>query len=173
VTNDASHKDGASRNLAFALTRLRPNGWIEECCLTDNDHPLLHTLAYAAEGWIGGGVILEDPRFIEAGKRVADALIAKLRPDGGLAGRFDSAWNEAATWSCLTGDAQTSICGGDSSRIRGREAGRAMNRYPCAPSGAGILEPAVVGPSGLASLWGGYGPFGLATGAVLRRRACS
>jgi uncharacterized protein YyaL (SSP411 family) len=164
VTKDAAHKDGASRNLAFAITRLRPNGWIEECCLTDNDHPLLHTLAYAAEGWIGGGAILEDPRFLEAGKRVADALLAKLRADGGLAGRFDSSWNEAATWSCLTGDAQTSICWWRLFEITGeeryREAGRAMNRFLMRTQRREDPNPAVVGAiKGSHPLWGGYGPF--------------
>jgi hypothetical protein len=164
VTKDAAHRDGASRNLAFAITRLRPNGWIEECCLTDNDHPLLHTLAYAAEGWIGGGAILEDSRFLEAGKRVADALLAKQRPDGGLAGRFDPSWNEAASWSCLTGDAQTSICWWRLFEITGeeryREAGRALNRYLMRTQRREDPNPAVVGAiKGSHPLWGGYGPF--------------
>jgi hypothetical protein len=164
VTGDPAHKDAASRNLAFAMTRLRPNGWIEECCLTDNDHPLLHTLAYAAEGWIGGGVILQDERFVEAGRRVADALLAKLRPDGGLAGRFDASWNEAATWSCLTGDAQMSICWWRLFEItkdeRYRTAGRAIDRYLMRTQRRQDPNPAVVGAiKGSHPLWGGYGPF--------------
>jgi len=164
ATGDPAHREVASRNLAFAMTRLRPNGWIEECCLTDNDRPLLHTLAYAAEGWIGGGVILDDDRFVEAGRRVADALLAKQRADGSLAGRFDAAWNEAASWSCLTGDAQTSICWWRLFEITGenryREAGRAMNRYLRRTQRREDPNPAVVGAiKGSHPLWGGYGPF--------------
>jgi hypothetical protein len=164
VTGDAAQRDAASRNLAFALSRLQPNGWIAECCLTDNDHPLLHTLAYAAEGWIGGGAILQDERFIEAGKRVADALIAKQRPDGGLAGRFDAQWNEAASWSCLTGDAQTSVCWWRLFEITGEEryrtAGRAVNRYLMRTQRREDPNPAVAGAiKGSHPLWGGYGPF--------------
>ena len=164
VTGEPRHRDAAAANLAFATSRLRPNGWIEECCLTDNEHPLLHTLAYAAEGWIGGGVILGDDRFVEAGRRTAEALMARQSQDGGLAGRFDASWNEAASWSCLTGDAQTSICWWRLFEITGdarfRDAGRAMNRYLMKTQRRSDPNPAVRGAiKGSHPLWGGYGPF--------------
>ncbi len=109
ITGDAAHKDAVMRNLEFVLTKQRSNGWFEECCLDDNQKPLLHTIAYTMEGLFEAGALLREPRFQEAAKRAADALLAKQRPDGSLSGQFDSSWNEAATWSCLTGDAQTAI----------------------------------------------------------------
>jgi hypothetical protein len=39
-------------------------------------------------------------------------LLARQGIDGSLSGRFDSGWKPAANWSCLTGDAQTSIIWG-------------------------------------------------------------
>jgi uncharacterized protein YyaL (SSP411 family) len=55
------------------------------------------------------GEVLGEPRFQAAAKLAADALLAQQRPDGSLSGQFDSEWNDSATWSCLTGDAQTAI----------------------------------------------------------------
>ena len=133
ITGQACHRDAAVANLDFALTRQRENGWFQDCCLDDDERPLLHTLAYAMEGFLEGGVILEDSRYIRAAGRAADALLARQRPDGSLAGRFDRDWQPAARWSCLTGDAQTSIVWFRLAELTGEsryiEAGRRMNRY--------------------------------------------
>ena len=61
------------------------------------------------EGLLEGGVLLGEPDLVQAAQRAADALVERQRPDGGLAGRFDSKWNPVGRWSCLTGDAQTAI----------------------------------------------------------------
>jgi hypothetical protein len=37
-------------------------------------------------------------------------LLEKLEVDGRLAGRFDSQWQPAASWVCLTGTAQIAHC---------------------------------------------------------------
>jgi DUF1680 family protein len=133
ITGDARHREAALRNLQFVLTRQRANGWFEECCLDDNRRPLLHTLAYTMEGLLEAGVIAGEPAFVDGARRAADALRACQRADGGLAGRFDHAWTPAARWSCLTGDAQTSIVWLRLAEITGDpryvEAARRMNRY--------------------------------------------
>jgi hypothetical protein len=133
ITKDRAHRDAAERNLDFALKRQRPNGWFEDCCLEDDQRPLLHTIAYTMEGLFEAGEHLGALRFQAAAKLAADALLAKQRPDGGLSGQFDSGWNDSATWSCLTGDAQTAIVWlrlhektGDARYL---EAARRINRY--------------------------------------------
>jgi hypothetical protein len=109
VTGDPAHRDAAIRNLDFVLTKQRPNGWFEDCCLEDNRRPLLHTLAYTIEGLFEAGAVLSEDRFRDAARLAADALVTRQRPDGSLAGRFDAEWNDAARWTCLTGDAQTAL----------------------------------------------------------------
>ncbi|HEX7077298.1 MAG TPA: hypothetical protein VF363_02620 [Candidatus Eisenbacteria bacterium] len=111
VTGEARHRDAAVRNLTYVLTRQRANGWFEDCCLSDNRRPLLHTLAYTMEGLLEAGVLLGEERFIEAARRAADGILAAQTRDGRLPGRFDDSWKPAARFGCLTGDAQTAIVG--------------------------------------------------------------
>jgi hypothetical protein len=109
ITGDARYRDAAVRNLDFVLTRQAPNGWFADACLSDNARPLLHTLAYTMEGLLEGGARLGVARYVEGARRAASALVDRLRPDGSLAGRFDPEWRPMATWSCLTGEAQTAV----------------------------------------------------------------
>ena len=133
VTGDSRHRDAVVRNLDYVLSRQRPNGWYEECCLDDNDRPLLHTIAYTMEGLLESGRVLGDTRYVEAARRAADALLGLQRRDGGLAGRFDAEWRPSARWSCVTGDAQTAIVWLRLHEITGErrylEAARRLNRF--------------------------------------------
>jgi hypothetical protein len=109
ITGDARYRDAAVRNLDFVLTCQAPNGWFANACLSDNERPLLHTVAYTMEGLLEGGARLGVARYVEGAGRAASALVARLRPDGSLAGRFDREWRPMARWSCLTGEAQTAV----------------------------------------------------------------
>lgn len=95
-----------ARALRPVLAAQQSNGWLPDCCLNDPTRPLTHTLAYAVQGLLEGGVILGDQRMIDAATRLASPLAQAIRADGFLAGRFDSRWRPAASWSCLTGTAQ-------------------------------------------------------------------
>ena len=162
ITGDARHREAALRNLQFVLTRQRANGWFEECCLDDNDHPLLHTIAYTMEGLVESGLILGDARYVDAARRAADALLALQRGDGGLSGRFDAVWRPSASWSCLTGDAQTSIVWLRLFEVTGErrylDAARRLIRYVAATQDLAHGEPGVRGGiQGSDPIYGGYG----------------
>ncbi len=101
--------EAAARYLATAAERQHANGWIPACCLYDPERPLLHTLAYAIRGLLEGGRVLESSHLLERAEIGARALIGAVQPGGRTAGRFDSEWSPAVTWSCLTGQAQT-VC---------------------------------------------------------------
>jgi uncharacterized protein YyaL (SSP411 family) len=96
----------AARNLRAAAELQAPNGWLPQCCLTDPEQPLLHTLAYAIRGLLEGGRVLGDRRLLDAAERAARALVATVRADGWMPGRYRSDWSPAVRWSCLTGQAQ-------------------------------------------------------------------
>jgi uncharacterized protein YyaL (SSP411 family) len=164
VTGDPAHRAAAVRNLEFVLSKQRPNGWFEECCLDDNQRPLLHTIAYTMEGLLEAGALLDEGRFQNAARVAADALLAKQRLDGSLAGRFDSDWNESATWSCLTGDAQTAIVSFRLHEMTGDprylEAAERMNRYVSSTQDLTAADPGIRGGiKGSQPISGGYGAY--------------
>lgn len=97
------------KNIDRALANQLPNGWFQNNCLNDPQHPLLHTIVYATRGVLESGICLKDSNYIEAAQRTLDALLNCQRPDGGIPGRLDSGWTSRSAWDCLTGDAQTAI----------------------------------------------------------------
>jgi uncharacterized protein YyaL (SSP411 family) len=109
AADQSSFTVAGRRNIEIALKAQLENGWFEQNCLNDPDLPLLHTIAYATRGILEAGLLLDEEPFIEAARRTVRALADVQRDDGGLAGRFSSAWASAVDWSCLTGDAQTAI----------------------------------------------------------------
>ncbi len=98
--------DAAARALAAIARMQHPNGWLPDCCLTDPEQPLLHTLVYAARGLVEGGRVLADDRLIDRGARVAQRLAEITLSRGWVAGRLRADWSPAVTWRCLTGEAQ-------------------------------------------------------------------
>lgn len=98
--------DAAARALRTAAEFQAANGWLPQCCLTDPERPLLHTLAYAIRGLLEGGRVLGDERLLDAAQRAADALRGTVRADGWMPGRYRADWSPAVGWSCLTGQAQ-------------------------------------------------------------------
>jgi hypothetical protein len=164
ITRAPAHREAVVRNLNFALTKQRSNGWFEECCLDDDTRPLLHTIAYTMEGLLEAGSLLGEKRFQDAARLAADALLARQRPDGSLAGRFDSDWNEAAKWSCLTGDAQTAIVWlrlyETTKDRRYLHAAERMNRYLSSTQDLDAADPGIRGGiKGSQPIWGEYGAY--------------
>jgi len=99
-------RDAAARNLRFVARSQAANGWFPNCCLSDPERPLLHTLAYTVRGLVEGGRVLESSGLVAAGARAAEALAATVRPNGFMPGRYRSDWTGPESWSCLTGEAQ-------------------------------------------------------------------
>ena len=104
--DDVGFTAAAARSLRAAAELQAQNGWLPSCCLSDPARPLLHTLAYATRGLLEGGRVLGDPRLLQAAERAAGALLATVRADGWMSGRYRSDWSPAVRWSCLTGQAQ-------------------------------------------------------------------
>ena len=101
--------EAAVRNVQWALTQMHANGWLENNDLEDNDRPLTHTIAYATRGILEVGLIAGNSHFVEVASRMASAVAQSQRRDGALPGRLDAAWQAAARWSCVTGNAQMAI----------------------------------------------------------------
>lgn len=106
--NEERFSIAARRFLDWSLGQEDGRGWFDKNCLTDDSQPLLHTIAYTAQGQLEAGVLLNDSRFIEAASRTARELAARANSRGRMAGRYDRAWKPAVRWACLTGMAQMS-----------------------------------------------------------------
>jgi len=170
-TGHRIYTDAAVRNIEFALSEQLPNGWFKNNCLYDPQRPLLHTIAYALRGVLEAGIALRNPDYISAVRKAADALLAKQRGDGSLAGRFNSRWQPTVKYSCLTGDAQMGIVWGRLYHVtRDKKYVNAMakaNRFLKSVQWLGTGNPGLDGGiSGSHPLHGRYGRFEVLNWAV-------
>src|SRR5215468_6125771 len=129
----APYADAGLLNVRWALRQQRDNGWLANCCLTDPERPLTHTLGYALRGIIEAFRYSNDEMYLMAARSTADGLLSSLQPGGRLPGRLFQTWTAAADWVCLTGAAQVAHCWlmlyGYTGDVRYRDAGLAANAY--------------------------------------------
>ena len=154
--------DAAIRAAEYAISRQQPNGWFRECCLTDAEHPLLHTLAYTMQGLIEIGKLTGRADFIESARKTADAQMTIMGTDGFIPGRQDSEFGPYADWCCLTGSAQTSIIWSELYLISGdakyRDAAHRVNQYLMARHDIHNNDSRLRG--GLPGSWPAWGEYG-------------
>jgi uncharacterized protein YyaL (SSP411 family) len=109
VTSRSSYVTAARRNLDWALGQQQPNGWFRYAAFRAHEDPFTHTIAYAAEGLLESGLLLDEPRYIAAAEKAVCALLQRQRPDGSLPSTFDAAWQPTSRSSCLTGNCQMAL----------------------------------------------------------------
>jgi len=109
ITKKDIYKKGAIKNIEWALKQQLPNGWFKHNAFHERQEPLLHTIAYSIRGILECGIHSKNKKYVNAAKKAADVLLKKQRKDGSLPGSFDKNWNSSVSWSCLTGNSQTSI----------------------------------------------------------------
>jgi len=103
----------AERNLGWVLSKQEENGWFNDC---DNSStlvhiPLTHTIGYTVQGLLESYLLLRRRELLTAAERTLSSLLEAFGPgDRLLSARYRSDWQPAAKYSCVTGDAQISIC---------------------------------------------------------------
>ncbi|MDT8997928.1 hypothetical protein RQP53_01420 [Paucibacter sp. APW11] len=100
------YAEAAMKQVRWALTQQQANGWLANCCLTNPDTPLTHTLGYALRGFMEAHRFSGDADVLARAIKTADGLLSALRPDGFLPGMLKPDWSAAVSWSCLTGEVQ-------------------------------------------------------------------
>lgn len=108
-SGDERYAKVAVRAAEAALDQQRPNGWFTNCCLTDPDAPLSHTIAYTLQGLLEIGILARREDLVGAARHGVAPLLRQITPNGFLAGCFFSDWEPAAFSSCLTGNAQLAV----------------------------------------------------------------
>jgi hypothetical protein len=171
VTGDEEFEEAAIRNVEFALGQQLENGWFRSNCLNDPSQPLLHTIAYCIRGIMEIGALTKNQTYISRARRAADAVLARQRPDGSLAGRFNERWEPAVSWRCLTGEAQMAGIWGRLYQLTGtpgylegmRKANAALRKVQFLRTD----EPGLYGGiSGSEPIHGAYGRFEILNWAV-------
>jgi hypothetical protein len=110
VAPDKGFGEAGLKNVRWALTHQRDNGWFEKNCLNDPKHPLTHTIGYVLRGVVEAHRFAPDGGFLEAARKTADGVLGVIREDGYLPGRLNSDWTPAVDWVCLTGSVQIAHC---------------------------------------------------------------
>jgi len=106
IDPSAGWQEAAMRQVDWAISKQRPNGWFDSNCLADNQRPLTHTIGYVLRGVVEAYLFTREPRYLEASMRCAEGALTALQPDGRLPGKLDSTWQPAAESVCLTGSVQ-------------------------------------------------------------------
>ncbi|GAF83764.1 unnamed protein product, partial [marine sediment metagenome] len=104
-----SYATAAQRNLDWALAQQQSNGWFRHAAFRAGHDPFTHAIAYTAEGLLESGLLLDEPRYITAAKKVVCALLQAQQPDGSLASTYNTAWQPTSRSSCLTGNCQMAL----------------------------------------------------------------
>ncbi|WP_426086770.1 hypothetical protein [Janthinobacterium sp. PSPC1-1] len=129
------HGYGAAglRQVDWALSKQRPNGWFASNCLDNPLLPLTHTIGYALRGLLEAHRFAGRADLLDAAVRTATGIANAVAADGYLAGRLCPDFQPGADYACLTGSVQNAHCLFLLYRLTGErrylDAGRRLNRY--------------------------------------------
>jgi hypothetical protein len=133
VGNEQAYGESAVRSVRWVMSKQNEKGWFSDCCLTDPQYPITHTLGYALRGMLEVYRYERDSDILAAAAKAADGILGAIRDDGFLPGRLDADWSGGDSWSCLTGNVQIASCllilFQETGETRYREAGFALNRF--------------------------------------------
>jgi hypothetical protein len=159
-----TYRTAAIKNLDWALSQQRENGWFDSASFAPGIAPLTHTIGYAVEGMLEAGALLNEEKYVSSALQSARALLGLQRSDGSLAGTYGPDWQASVQWSCLVGNAQIAIIWLRIFKLTNEQAYQgALNRITiflasCLDMTA--KDPGIRGGiSGSQPIYGGYLPF--------------
>ena len=176
IVGNAAYRAAAERQVLCALSKARPNGWIDGMGFDEDEAPPTHTIAYTLRGLFECGLRLENEtgqKSLALVERVVTRLMRRyeLRKQNPydmpffLAGQLDERLRPAAAYSCLTGDCQFAILwlklyrrNGDARLLN---AALKILDQVAATQPLRALHPGIRGGvAGSYPLWGSYIPYG-------------
>ncbi|HKB54190.1 MAG TPA: beta-L-arabinofuranosidase domain-containing protein, partial [Ramlibacter sp.] len=164
-TGERRYLDAARRHLHWVLTHVdESTGWIEDCGFDDESSgrtAVTHTIAYTIWGVLMMAHLLGDERGMAVARRAARAVARRLGLSKWLPGRLDARWRPAASYTCLTGNAQMALIWLELHRIEGDPAlVDAALRAIDLVKRAQVMrsrDPGLLGAvAGSDPMWGGY-----------------
>jgi hypothetical protein len=172
VLDDERFRRSAARATAWAVAQQQPNAWIDLMSFTPDTPPLTHTIAYTIEGLLECAILLDDQGAWDTAVRTTRALAAAWEAPGSgarvgrarnLAATFHPDWTSDASYACVVGTAQVSLCCSRIDAIAGDALLRAFadELIESAKRAQPLQGPTGVrgGVPGSDPLWGAYGSF--------------
>jgi folate-dependent phosphoribosylglycinamide formyltransferase PurN len=104
----------AERHMDWVLSHRDPvTGWIDLMGFSPADHAarrsVTHTIAYTYWGVLFTALLLDREDAIDAVVQAADGIARRVQLTGWLPGMLDRNWRSAASYACLTGNAQMAL----------------------------------------------------------------
>jgi hypothetical protein len=112
ITHHTGAGEAARRAAEWTLGQAQPDGWFDATAFDRGTPPSTHPIGYVIEGLLACGMRFGEERWVAGARRAADSLLARLTPDGRLAGAYGREWQPRSRSTCLTGNAQIGIAWG-------------------------------------------------------------
>ena len=113
ITNENEFGDVVEKNLNWVISNQNEVGWFSNCDNTNKNNlrPLTHTIGYTTHGLIECYLIQKNRTWLDSAVKPLTTLLDQFETTKKpLAGRYFSDWKPAVRSSCITGNAQISIC---------------------------------------------------------------
>ncbi len=162
---DQRYIDAARSHLRWVLTHVdAETGWINDCGFGDDPtdrSAVTHTIAYTIWGILLMSQLVGDDQGISVARRAAHAVARRLEVSRRLPGKLDWRWRPAASYACLTGNAQMALIWIEFHRIDGdpallSAACKALDLVKAAQQMTSADSGIRGGISGSEPVWGDY-----------------
>jgi rhamnogalacturonyl hydrolase YesR len=106
ITQDECLLESAKRNLDWACTQQKDNGWFESAGFLAMGPVHTHTICYTIQGLFESALILKEEKYFDALIRATEPLMRRYEISHCLPAEFDMLWRPTANYICVTGQAQ-------------------------------------------------------------------
>jgi hypothetical protein len=113
ILNNNEFIDSVEKNLNWVISNQNNDGWFNNCDNTRNLNfaPSTHTIGYTTHGLIECYLIQKNRAWLDSAIKPLTKLLTQFElTNKPLASRYLSDWRPATKSSCITGNAQISLC---------------------------------------------------------------
>ena len=111
LTGEKRFTDAGLKNIEYALSLQKQNGFFKDNGFTETEIPTTHTIGYAMYGILVAALDLKNEVWIQKISRGYENIAALTHNDGYLPGQFNDNWQAEVNYCCLTGNCQLSKIG--------------------------------------------------------------
>ncbi len=109
VLKDEATTEKMKQTLHAYLQKITPSLTIENWAFAPNERAFTHTMAYTLRGMLESAVLLKDEFTLRQTYQIINKWMDILHQHKKLAGRYDENWRGDYSFTCVTGNAQTSL----------------------------------------------------------------